>query len=76
MLYKSAIFFLHIELKHSILAQLDGFYSIYSIFSHKTKIIEKNKKVYIFYVKKFFFFKELKIRDSSSVGLLILRHFM
>ena len=40
------------------------------------KLSRKEKKLDIFFKKKIEIFKILKIRDSSFVALLILRHFI
>ena len=73
MSYKSAIFY--IKLKFSIPVHLDGLYNLYSVFFSTNRRLKKKIRKLEICRKVFFFFKILKIRESSSVGLSIIRHF-
>ena len=71
MSFKLAIFW-YIKLTFSKVIHLDVFYSIYPGLFGKLKVL----KQYHFLICQVFFFKNFKIRDSSSVGLSILCHLM
>ena len=72
-MYESAIFG-YIRLKFSNIFHLDVVYNIHPVFAKKNS--NNNKMDFFFNFFEYFFFMVLKIQDSSSVCLAILRHYM